>query len=136
MDLCQKLVLANPCCTHSFCWFDDEAPTKELEGYNFIKRLQRYVPKDDSRLLWRDKFNVCIIFENGKLHDVSSDMLHFSSVEFWRDFNPDNPVVPEFLNKILTLIRGDNWSETIAIEIMVKNIETRKLFLESKNKLN
>lgn len=147
MDLYRKLVLANPDCTHIFINLPAKNfPTEEIEGFMLVFGSSRYIPKIDNKniqinysenLLLRNSnsFTIYISFEDGNIKFVYCDMFHEVDIRLWKDFNVDNPIVPEFVNKILKLTHGENWHDTVKIDVEAKISETRNFPINVKKKL-
>ena len=144
MDLVEKLVLAHPKCSHYFMSWRNRCPTlPQIDKFNL--HIDRYAPKVnfnlnlfivyDERLLVKNNFNIHLDIEDGYVNRITSDMVEQSPPEYWNDFNHENPVVPEFLNKILKITHGEDWNNKVTIELTRKITETKKSLLDLKTKL-
>lgn len=64
------------------------------------------------------KFDVDLTFrENGTISSVSWSGGFNHNIKIWQDFNPDNPIVPELLNKAMTIIHGKDWMKDIPAKV-------------------
>ena len=139
ISIVKQLVELYPNCSHIFesAWPDEvEFPSYWGEGFQSKMRNKsvyinngKYIlhPKSLFKLT---KYDVFIEVKDGKVSSViTNGFTHL--INMWDDFDIDNPVLPEILNKVMVIIYGKDWMQIIPTILKYKEKGTYKIEKET-----